>query len=97
MSLISGHRIINSISKTFRLRCDNSVVVLWIRTIKVVCKANILSSNIQPLAIRERVKEKNVVIEHVSTEVMLADPLTKVRPPKKHKDHVVTTGLSPTM
>ncbi|RVW94610.1 Retrovirus-related Pol polyprotein from transposon TNT 1-94 [Vitis vinifera] len=32
---------------------------------------------IKYLAIRERVKEKKVVIEHISTELMITDPLTK--------------------
>ena len=39
------------------------------------------------LAIRERVKDKIVVIEHVSTELMIADPLTKDMPLLKFKDH----------
>ncbi|RVW77918.1 hypothetical protein CK203_048304 [Vitis vinifera] len=49
------------------------------------------------LAIRERVKEKKVVIEHISTELMIADPLTKGMPPLKFKDHVVNMGLSSLM
>ncbi|KAK8530902.1 hypothetical protein V6N12_013400 [Hibiscus sabdariffa] len=53
--------------------------------------------DIKYLAIRERVKEKKVVIEHISTEQMLADPLTKGMPPHKFKDHVVTVGLVPTL
>ena len=38
-----------------------------------------------------------VIIEHVSTEVMLANPLTKGMLPQKFIDRVVTMGLSPTM
>ena len=53
--------------------------------------------DIKYLAIRTRVKDKKVVIEHVSTKVMLVDHLTKGMPPQKFKDHVVTMGLSPTM
>ena len=53
--------------------------------------------DIKYLAIREHVKDKKLVIEHVRTEVMLAYLLTKVMPPKKFKDHVVTMGLSATM
>ena len=53
--------------------------------------------DIKYLAIRERVKDKKVVIAHVSTKVMLADPLTKGMTPQKFKDHIVTMGLSPTM
>ncbi|MCI70281.1 hypothetical protein A2U01_0091544 [Trifolium medium] len=53
--------------------------------------------DIKYLAIRERVKENKVAIEHVSTELMIADPLTKGIPPKNFKDHVVQMGLGSTM
>ena len=49
--------------------------------------------NIKYLAIREHIKEKTVVIEHVSTELMIVDPLTKGMPPLKFKDHVNRLGL----
>ena len=40
------------------------------------------------LAIREHAKEKKVVIDHINTEFMIADPLTKGMPQMKFKDHV---------
>ena len=39
--------------------------------------------DIKYLAIRERIKEKKVVIEHVNTELMITNPLTKGMPPQK--------------
>ena len=53
--------------------------------------------DIKYLAIRERVKEKKVINEHVSTELMIADPLTKGMPPFKFKDHVMNMGLGSIM
>ena len=53
--------------------------------------------DIKYLTIRERVKEMKVVIEHISTESMIADPLTKGMPPKYFKNHVVQMGLGSTM
>ncbi|KAL6342637.1 hypothetical protein AAG906_012501 [Vitis piasezkii] len=51
--------------------------------------------DIKYLATREHVKEKKkVVIEHISIELMIANPLTKGMPPLKFKDHVVNMGLS---
>ena len=38
-----------------------------------------------------------VDIEHVSTESMIVDHLTKGMPPKYFKDHVVQLGLGSTM
>ncbi|RVW70146.1 Retrovirus-related Pol polyprotein from transposon TNT 1-94 [Vitis vinifera] len=49
--------------------------------------------NIKYLAIKEHVKEKTEVIEHINTELMIANPLTKGMPPSKFKDHVDRMGL----
>ena len=53
--------------------------------------------DIKYLAIRERVKDKKVVIDHISTELMIADPLTKGMPPFKFKDHVERMRLGSTL
>ena len=53
--------------------------------------------DIKYLALRERVKELKVVIEHISTELMIVDPLTKGMPPKYFKDRVIQMGLGSTM
>ena len=53
--------------------------------------------DIKYLVIREHVKEKKVVIEHVNTELMIADHLTKGMPKKNFKDHVVQMGLDSIM
>jgi len=53
--------------------------------------------NIKYLAIRERVKDKKVVIKHISTELMIIDPLTKGMPPFKFKDHVERMKLGSTL
>ena len=45
------------------------------------------------LAIRERAKKKKVVIEHVSTELMLADPFIKGLPPSRFKDLIGIMSL----
>ncbi|XP_050895978.1 secreted RxLR effector protein 161-like [Lathyrus oleraceus] len=49
--------------------------------------------DIKYLAIRERVKDKIVVINHISTNLMIIDPLIKGMPPIKFKDHVENMGL----
>jgi hypothetical protein len=76
-SFISGLRIIDSIS--LRMYCDNSVVVFMAKNNKSGSRNKHI--DIKYLSIRERVKEKKVVIEHVSTELMIVDPLTKGMPP----------------
>ncbi|KAK8480144.1 hypothetical protein V6N12_041472 [Hibiscus sabdariffa] len=94
-SFISGLRLVNSISRPLKIHCDNLAVVFMAKNNKSESRSKHI--DIKYLAIRERVKEKKVVIEHISTEHMLADPLTKGMPPHKYKDHVVTMGLVPTL
>ena len=44
--------------------------------------------DIKYLAVRERIKDQIIIIDHISTELMIADPLTKGMPPSKFKDRV---------
>jgi chaperone required for assembly of F1-ATPase len=90
-SFISGLRIMDSISRPLRMYCNNSAAVFMAKNNKSGSRSKHI--DIKYLAIRERIKEKKVVIEHVSTELMIADPLTKGMPPLKFKDHVAKMGL----
>ena len=94
-SFISGLRIVDSISRPLNLYCDNSAAVFMAKNNKNGSRSKHI--DIKYLAIRERVKEKKVVIEHISTKLMIVDPLTKGMPPKYFKDHVVQMGLGSTM
>ena len=94
-SFISGLRIMDSISRPLRMYCDNSAAVFMAKNNKSGSRSKHI--DIKYLAIRERIKEKKVVIEHVSTELMIADPLTKGMPPLKFKDHVANMGLGSIM
>ncbi|RVW90199.1 Retrovirus-related Pol polyprotein from transposon TNT 1-94 [Vitis vinifera] len=94
-SFISGLRVMDSISRPLSIYCDNSVAVFMAKNNKSGSRSKHI--DIKYLAIRECVKEKKVVIEHISTELMIADPLTKGMPPLKFKDYVVNMGLSSLM
>ena len=94
-SFISGLRIVDSISRPLKLYCDNSPAVFMAKNNKSGSRSKHI--DIKYLAIRERVREMKVVIEHISTELMIVDPLTKGMPPKYFKDHAVQMGLGSTM
>ena len=94
-SFISGLRTVDSISRPLKLYCDNSIAVFMAKNNKSGSRSKHI--DIKYLVIRERVKEKKLVIEHISTESMLADPLTKGMPPKYFKAHVVQMGLGSMM
>ncbi|KAL5824162.1 hypothetical protein ACOSQ3_020225 [Xanthoceras sorbifolium] len=94
-SFISGLRVVDSISRPLKMYCDNSAAVFMAKNNKSGSRSKHI--DIKYFAIKERVKEKKVVIEHVSTELMIADPLTKGMPPFKFKDHVNNMGLGSIM
>ena len=94
-SFISGLRVVDSISWPLRMFCDNSAAVFMAKNNKSGSRSKHI--DIKYLAVRERVKENKVVIQHISTELMIADPMTKGLPPHKFKDHVVNMGLGSLM
>jgi hypothetical protein len=85
----------DSISKPLRMYCDNSAAIFMTKNNKSGSQNKHI--DIKYLSIRECVKEKKVVIEHVSTELMITDPLTKGMPPFKFKEHVMNMGLGSIM
>ncbi|RVW20909.1 Retrovirus-related Pol polyprotein from transposon TNT 1-94 [Vitis vinifera] len=70
-SFIFKLRIVDSISRPLSIYCGNSNVSLWRKNNKSGSRSKHI--DIKYLAIRERVKEKKVVIEHISTELMIVD------------------------
>ena len=48
---------------------------------------------IKYLAMKEEVQKQIVSIKHISTNLMIADPLTKGLEPKTFKEHVERMGI----
>ena len=90
-SFIYGLRIVDSISRPLKVFYDNSTTVFLAKNNKNESQSKHI--DIKYLVIRERVKDKTLVIEHISTELMIVDPLTKGMPPSKFKDHIDHIGL----
>ncbi|XP_074266262.1 secreted RxLR effector protein 161-like [Silene latifolia] len=94
-SFIFGLRVIDSICRPLIMYCDNSAAVFMAKNNKSGSRSKHI--DIKYLAIKERVQEKKVIIEHISTKLMIADPLTKGMPIKTFKDNVVRMGLGSIM
>ncbi|XP_074290473.1 secreted RxLR effector protein 161-like [Silene latifolia] len=92
---ISGLRVVDFISRLIRMYCDNSAAVFMAKNNRSGSRSKHI--DIKYFAIKERVQEKKVIIEHISTELMIADPLTKGMPPKGFKGHIVNMGLGSIM
>ena len=68
-SFILGLRVMDSISRLLRIFCDNSATMFLAKNNKRGSRSKHI--DIKFLAIREHVKEKQVVIEYISTELMI--------------------------
>ena len=85
-SFIVGLRIMDSNFRRLRIYCINFATVFMTKNNKSSSWSKHI--NIKYLAIRECIKEKKVVTEYISTDLMFVDPLTRGMPPFKFKDHV---------
>ena len=94
-SFVSRLRVADSISKPLKLYYDNSAAIFMAKNNKSGSPNKYI--DIKYLAIRESVKEKKVVFEHINTKLTIADPLIKDMQPNYFKDHVVQMELGSMM
>ena len=74
-----------------KIYCDNSAVVLYSNNNMSSTKSKFI--DIKYLVVKERVQEKQILIEHIGTYLMLVDPLIKGLTPKAFHGHVVHMSL----
>lgn len=90
-NFISGLRVVDSISRPITIFCDNSAAVFFSKNNKNLNGSKHI--DIKYLIVREKVKEGQTLVEHIDTEEMIADPLTKGLHPKFFKKHVIAMGI----
>ncbi|GAV82159.1 hypothetical protein CFOL_v3_25612, partial [Cephalotus follicularis] len=83
--------VVDFVFRPIRLHCDNSSAVLFINNNKGITGSKHIE--IKYFTIKENVKNGDVTVEHVSTDDMVADPLTKGLCPCIFERHVATMGL----
>ena len=88
---ISGLGIVDSIAKPLKIYCDNSAAVFFSKNDKYSKGAKHME--IKYFAVKEEVQKQTITIQHISTEMMIADPLTKGLPPKIFHEHVERMGI----
>lgn len=71
MNFISSLEVIDSISRPIKIYCDNSVIIFFSKNNK--SKSQNKHINIKYIIVRKKVKEHEVLIEHISTELMITD------------------------
>ncbi|RVW74575.1 Copia protein [Vitis vinifera] len=76
-NFITELRIVDGIEKPLRINCDNKAAELYSKNNRSLSKSKHI--DIKFLVVKERVQSLQVSIEHISTNSMIADPLTKDR------------------
>jgi len=93
-NFVSGLGIVDSIAKPLRIYCDNSASVFFSNNDKYSKGAK--HTKLKYFVVKEEVQKHKVSIEHISTDLMIVDPLTKGIPPKTFIGHVVNMGIKST-
>ena len=89
-NLVTGLRIIG-IERPLKLYCDNKSAVLYSNNNRSSTKSRHI--DIKFLIVKERVQNGKIAIEHIGTNSMIADPLTKGLPPKVFHEHTTHMGV----
>lgn len=84
-NLISGLKLIESIQKLAKIYCDNLIVFFFSKNNKSMSQ-NMHDNNL--LIVREKMKKHKVIIQHISTKLMVVVLMTKTLLIKHYIDHV---------
>ena len=90
-NFVTGLRIMGGIGRPLKLFCDNKSEVLYSNNNRSSMKSKFI--DIKFLVVKERVQSGLISIEHIGTNFMIADPLTKGLPPKVFHEHTTHMGV----
>lgn len=90
-NFITGMQIVNGIERPLKIYCDNKSAELYSKNNWSLSKSKHIDFKF--LAVKERIQSRLVSTEHISTDSMIADPLTKGLPPKVFHGHVAHMGV----
>ncbi|KAJ9538265.1 hypothetical protein OSB04_030998 [Centaurea solstitialis] len=90
-NFVTGLRIVKGVERPLKLFCDNNSAVLYSNNNR--SSINSKHIDIKFLVVKERVQNGQFMIEHIGTNSMLADPLTKALVPKVFHEHTKNMGV----
>ena len=92
-NFVTSLRVVDGIERPLKIYCDNNSTVLYSNNIRSTTKSKFI--DIKFLAVKERVHNRQISIEHIRTDSMLADPLTKGLVPRGFHEHTAQMGIVP--
>ena len=83
--------VVDNISKPLQLYCDNKPPICY----SYNNKPNVAAKHIgiKYYIVKEKVQDQTIELEHINTEQILLDPLTKGLPPNMFRKHVADKDL----
>ena len=90
-NFVTGLRIMEGVERPLKLYCDNKSAVMYSNNNRSSTKSKFI--DIKFLVVKERVQNGQISIEHLGTNSMVADPLTKGLPPKVFHEHTARMGI----
>ena len=90
-NFIYGLLVVDSISRPIKIFCDNSVAMFFLKNNKSSKGSKHIE--LKYLTVRDLVKNEDIMVEHIDTTNMLADPLTKGLALITFRPHVYNMGI----
>ena len=84
-------KVVDDIYRPLKLYCDNNPSVQYAYNNKLSGAAKHIETKY--IVVKDKVRDHVISLEHISTEKMLADSLTKGLPPNVFREHVASIGL----
>ena len=90
-NFVTGLRMVDGIERPLKIHYDNKSAVLYSNNNRSSTKSKHIA--IKFLVVKERVQSGQISIEHIGTNSMFADPLTKGLHPKVFHEHTAHMGV----
>jgi len=91
-NFVTGLCVVDDIERPLTIYCDNNSAVLYSNNNRSAIKSKFI--DIKFLVVKERVQNRQIFIEHLRTNDMLADPLTKDLVPKVFHEYTAYMGVT---
>ena len=88
---VPGLKVVDDIYRLLKLYCDNNPAIQYVHNNKSSGAAKHI--DIKYYVVKDKVRDYIISLEHISTEKMLADPLTKGLPSNVFREHLAGMGL----
>ena len=88
---IPGLKVVDDIYRPLKLYCDNNPAVQYAHNNKSSGAAKYI--DIKYYVVKDKVQDHVISFDHISTEKILVDPLTKGLLPNVFREHIADMGL----